>query len=227
MGSHNHAGSGHQVAHHFESAEQEFDASRMGMMLFLCTELLFFGSLFVAYTVMRHSYGPAFAEGSHHLSIPLGLINSIALLTSALTMIFAVRYAQLRRPRASWNCLLATVSLAGLFLAIKSIEYATKIHHGFLPSRWFTGEGTHEALNLFFGLYFVMTGIHGIHIIIGIGLIIWLMIRTRRGDFESVTDEATGKQSEPYITPLENVGLYWHVVDLVWIFLFPLLYLVR
>ena len=100
-------------------------------------------------------------------------------------------------------------------MVVKGFEYAEKIAHGYLPSVWFSGEGLYETMHIFFGIYFTMTGLHGLHVVIGMGLIIWLMIRTAQGYYNA-----------KYFTPVESVGLYWHLVDLVWIFLFPLLYLI-
>ncbi len=206
----------HHVAHHFSSSAQEFEAAKLGTLVFLVTEVLFFGGLFVGYAILRMMYPAMFVEAASHLSWQLGLLNTIFLITSAFTMIMSVRSAQLNKRQACFYFLLITFLLAACFMGVKAIEYAQKFEHGLLPAMWFSGEGVAETLPLFFGLYFAMTGLHGIHIIVGMGLLIWLMIRTRRGEFYS-----------GYFTPLEMVGLYWHVVDLVWIFLFPLLYLIR
>jgi cytochrome c oxidase subunit 3 len=205
----------HHVAHHFDNAEQEFDAAKLGMWVFLIQELMFFGGLFVAYFIFRGLYPAMFVEAHHHLSWQLGALNTVFLITSSFTMVMAVRSAQVSNKRQMLWFLLATFLFAGGFMCVKYIEYMAKIHHGFLPARWFFGEGTFETLPIFFGLYFTMTGLHGLHVLIGMGLIAWMMIRGNRGEFHA-----------EYYTPLEMVGLYWHLVDLIWIFLFPLLYLV-
>ena len=129
-------------------------------------------------------------------------------------MVMGVRSAQINQPKTSYYYLLATFIFAGAFMVVKYFEYSAKIHHGLLPANFFTGELAHDTLHIFFGLYFVMTGLHGLHIVIGMGLIAWLMIRTKKGHFYA-----------DYYTPVEMVGLYWHLVDIIWIFIFPLLYL--
>lgn len=205
----------HHVAHHFESAEQEFTAAKLGMWAFLAQELLFFGGLFVAYVIFRYLYPGMFLDAHHHLSWKMGALNTCFLITSSFTMVMSIRSAQLSQKKATINYLVVTFLLACAFLVVKYFEYMSKIEHGYLPSRWFFGEGMYENLHLFFGIYFTMTGLHGLHVLIGIGLIGWMIIRAVRGEFYS-----------EFYTPLEMVGLYWHLVDLIWIFLFPLLYLV-
>lgn len=205
----------HHVAHHFDTAEQEFSSAKLGMWAFLVQELLFFGSLFVAYFIFRFLYPDMFLEAHHHLSWKMGMLNTIFLITSSFTMVMGVRSAQTNQRKLSIKYLVATTVLACLFLVVKYFEYSEKIHHGYLPTHFFFGEGIHPSLPIFFGLYFLMTGLHGLHVIIGIGLLIWLIIRSARGEFYS-----------EFYTPVEMVGLYWHFVDLVWIFLFPLFYLV-
>lgn len=205
----------HHVAHHFDTAEQEFESAKLGMWAFMVQELLFFGALFVAYAVFRYMYPGMFAEASSHLSWKMGAINTAVLITSSFTMVMGVRSAMINKRNASIAYLIATCIFACTFMVIKYFEYMEKIHHGYLPTKWFFGEGMHETLPIFFGLYFTMTGLHGLHVIVGIGLIIWLIIRSLKGEFY-----------EEYFTPVEMVGLYWHFVDLVWIFLFPLFYLI-
>ncbi|MSR88541.1 MAG: cytochrome c oxidase subunit 3 family protein [Candidatus Margulisbacteria bacterium] len=205
----------HHVAHHFDTAEQEFSTAKLGMWVFLVQELLFFGALFVAFFVFKYLYPEMYVEAHHHLSWKMGALNTIFLITSSFTMVMGVRSAQTNQRRATKNYLFATMLLACSFLVVKYFEYAAKFHHGLLPPHFFFGEGVHQTLPIFFGLYFVMTGLHGIHVLIGIGLIAWLMYRNSRGEFNS-----------EFYTPVEMVGLYWHFVDLVWIFLFPLFYLV-
>jgi len=205
----------HHVAHHFDTAEQEFETAKLGMWVFLAQEVLFFSAIFVAYIVFRHLHPEMFLEASHHLSWKLGALNTVFLITSSFTMVMGVRSAQVNERSASIKYLIATLILAGAFMVVKYIEYSEKFHHGYLPGKFFFGEGSHETLHLFYGLYFAATGLHGLHVLIGMGLILWLIIRSLRGEFYS-----------DYYTPVEMVGLYWHLVDLIWIFLFPLLYLV-
>jgi len=204
----------HQVAHHFESAEQEFEAAKIGMWAFVGQEVLFFSALFLAYAVFRFLNPDMFKAASHLLSWKLGAFNTTVLISSSFTMVMAVRSAQLSRQKHTFYYLLGTFLFAGVFMVVKYFEYTAKIQHGLLPARWFAASSEFETMPIFFGLYFVMTGLHGLHIVIGMGLIVWLMIRNKRGEFYS-----------EYFTPVEMVGLYWHFVDIVWIFLFPLMYL--
>ncbi|MGE4170468.1 MAG: cytochrome c oxidase subunit 3 family protein [Candidatus Margulisiibacteriota bacterium] len=205
----------HHVAHHFDTAEQEFETAKLGMWVFLVTEVLFFGGLFVAYAIFRNMYPEMFLEAHHQLSWKLGGLNTLFLITSSFTMVLGVRNAQLSRSKRSIFYLLVTLLFACGFMCVKYIEYAAKFHHGYLPPHFFHGEGHFATMPIFFGLYFMMTGLHGVHVLIGIGLIAWLIIRSLRGEFHA-----------DYYTPVEMVGLYWHLVDLIWIFLFPLLYLI-
>jgi len=205
----------HHVAHHFDSAEQEFNTCKVGMWAFLVQELLFFSALFVAYAVFRFIYPDMFQYASSLLSWKLGFVNTIVLLFSSYTMVKAVKSAQLNKTKSCINYLTLTFICAGIFMVIKYIEYTAKMHHGLMPAEWFFASSEFSSLHLFFGLYFTMTGLHGLHILVGMGLIIWLIIRARKGAFH-----------EGYFTPIEMVGLYWHLVDIVWIFIFPLLYLI-
>ncbi|NDC82378.1 cytochrome c oxidase subunit 3 family protein [bacterium] len=205
----------HIVAHHFANSKHEFDSARLGMWIFLVTEVLFFGALFVAYAFLRWSYPEIFVEAHHILSWKMGALNTAILIFSSFTMVMAIRSAQLNQRLKTSLYLITTMICAFGFLVVKFFEYSAKIHHGYLPAKYFVAHGASEYLHLFFGLYFTMTGLHGIHVLVGIGLIIWLLLRNRKGHFYS-----------NYYTPLEMVGLYWHFVDLVWIFLFPLFYLV-
>jgi cytochrome c oxidase subunit 3 len=207
----------YHVAHHFESADAQFDSNRMGVWLFLVTEILFFGGLFCAFAVFRTWYLDGFVEAHHHLDKVMGALNTLVLITSSLTMALAVRSAQTANKKATTILLAVTIALAGVFLVVKYFEYAHKFHDGLLPGASFHAEGfLHpKQASLFFAVYFMMTGVHGLHVIIGMGLITWILIRNQKGHF-----------SGRYYSPVENVGLYWHLVDLVWIYLFPLLYLV-
>ena len=206
----------HHHAHHFASADAEFEACKQGMWLFLVTEVLMFGGLFVAYGIFRGLSPAMFHEAHQMLNVELGTINTLVLITSSLTMAVAVSSTQKgRRDRAILGFVL-TIILAGCFLVIKYFEWAHKFHEGLLPGGYFTNHALKSPKSdLFFSLYFLMTGLHGIHVIIGMSLITWLLVRTLRNDF-----------SPNYYTPVELVGFYWHFVDLIWIYLFPLLYLV-
>ena len=206
---------GGALAHHFESLAQQHEAASIGMWAFLVQEVMFFGGLFTAYLVYRSLHPAAFAEGSSHLPVALGTLNTAVLIGSSLTMALAVRAAQLGRSRVVAGWILATVLLACVFLGVKSVEYADKWHHALIPGvRWAPEPGADPYLNLFFALYFVMTGMHALHMLVGIGLMTFVTTRALRGRYTSAN--ATG---------VEVLGLYWHFVDLVWIFLFPLLYL--
>ena len=209
------------LAHHFMDMEQQTSAGKLGMWLFLGQELLFFSGLFLAYTIGRFFYPETFLAAHELLDWRMGAINTVVLLTSSLTMALAVRGAQTNNMKAlNWN-VIATFLLAGVFLVIKYFEYMQKIHHGYLPGKFFHGMD-HEGMpipgapGVFFAIYWIMTGTHGLHVIIGMGVMIWLLLRARKGEFNS--------ENYGFV---ENTGLYWHLVDLIWIFLFPLLYLVR
>jgi cytochrome c oxidase subunit III len=204
------------VAHHFDKADTQFDAARMGIWLFLVTEVLFFGGLFCAFFIYRGWYFESFVEAHHHLDKQMGALNTLFLITSSLTMALAVRAAQMTQKDQATRMLAVTFLLAGAFLVVKYFEYSHKIHDGLLPGAMFTAQGfVHPHPGKFFAIYFVMTGIHGLHVLIGMGLILWILLRNMKGEFSS-----------RYYAPVEGVGLYWHLVDLIWIYLFPLLYLV-
>ena len=205
----------HHVAHHFDTAEQEKSAAHLGMWLFIGQEILFFGGLFVLYTVMRFFYPEAFHLGSHHLSWQKGALNTVFLILSSLAMVQAVWAAQVGQLERIARWLWTTFVFAGGFLVVKSFEYAEKIHHGTLPSRWYSAHAQTPQDHLFFGFYFASTGLHALHVIVGMGLILWLIQKAQKGQFHA-----------KYHTPLEMVSLYWHTVELIWIFLFPCLYLI-
>lgn len=270
-----HAEHGHHdhpfLAHHFDSPQHQFDSCKLGMWLFLITEVLFFSGLFCAYAVYRASHPEIFLAGHQFLDKQMGAINTIVLLFSSLTMAWGVRCAQLGQRQGLIWCLSLTLACAGLFLVIKYFEYSAKISHGVLWASQFnaaeaekyladhhhgtahhtadghaTSEGadTHAAgehaaeshapsetaaeghvahdphlpkhLGIFFSIYFALTGLHGIHILAGMGAIGWVLWRAIRGDF-----------GPNYFGPVDYVGLYWHLVDLIWIYLFPLLYLIH
>ena len=210
------SGEGHHHAHHFKDADHEFDASKLGIWLFLCTEIVMFGGLFVGYAIYHGRYPEMFAEGASHLSWYWGAINTVVLLISSYTMALGIYYSQINNQKKAVTSLWITFLCGCGFLVIKGIEYSSKISHGLLPGRFFSfKEATSDNLAMYFGFYFSMTGLHGIHVVIGMGLIAWVALRAQKGEFSS-----------KYYTPVEGVGLFWHLVDLVWIFLFPLLYLI-
>jgi cytochrome c oxidase subunit 3 len=202
-------------AHHFLSAEHEHESGKLGVWLFIATEILMFGGLFVAYVLFRNLYPQAFVEGSHLLSVGMGFFNTLVLITSSFTMALAVHYIQENNQKRVMQNLGLTIFFASIFLVVKYFEYSHKIHDGMLPNGFYFYPGQDAHLPIFFGIYFVMTGLHGIHILVGMGLMAWLMYRTKRGDFD-----------DKHYTAIEGVGLYWHIVDIIWIFLFPLYYLI-
>jgi cytochrome c oxidase subunit 3 len=212
------------LAHQFEDLAQQHDADTFGIWLFLVTEIMFFGGMFAGYAILRWLYFAAFAGGSHLLDIRLGAINTVVLLGSSLTMALSVRSAQIGNRRALTLFLNLTMILGSAFLGIKAYEYHQKFVEHIVPSLDWAPEGEVLArlapggLNhaqLYFFFYFAMTGLHALHMIIGMGLLAWLAVRARKADF-----------TPTYFGPVEVVGLYWHFVDVVWIFLFPLLYLI-
>jgi cytochrome c oxidase subunit 3 len=207
-----------KLQHHFDDMEQQVEASTLGMWVFLVTEIMFFGGLFMAYIVYRAAAPEAFQEASHHLSIGWGAFNTAVLIFSSLTMALAVRAAQTGQPaRTQVMWLAGTMFLGTVFLGVKVIEYADKFEHHIVPGPHFDQSAwTHPAgVEQFYSLYFIMTGLHALHMIIGIGLMAVIAVMAWRKHFDST-----------YYTPVEVSGLYWHFVDIVWIFLFPLLYLI-
>jgi cytochrome c oxidase subunit III len=207
-----------RLAHHFDSLEQQQEAASLGMWVFLVTEIMFFGGLFMCYILYRTWYPEAYTAASHHLDVTLGAINTAVLIGSSLTMALAVRAAQLGSRAATVTFLLLTIVLGSVFLGIKVVEYSDKFEHHLVPGPHFIWDGPTDVARqaqIFYSLYFGMTGMHALHMIIGIGLLLVLTWMARRGVF-----------TRGYYSPVENVGLYWHFVDIVWIFLFPLLYLI-
>ena len=262
--------------HHFESLEQQRQSSILGMWIFVAQEMLFFGGIFLGYTVYRNMYPAAYVLGSHQLDVKLGALNTVVLILSSLTMALAVRAGQKGDNKWIFNWILATMVLGSMFLGVKVIEYKAKWDHGLVPGKHFhfdpsASHGEEHAVNevpvqfvqagevgvadsghepvaasdhavsdeehaaqaneteaghaavavdagnleLFFCFYFIMTGMHALHMVIGMGLMIWLLVKAKRNRFAA-----------EYYSPVENFGLYWHFVDLIWIFLFPLLYLI-
>lgn len=204
------------LQHHFHDMGQQTESAKLGMWIFLLTEILLFGGLFVAYSIFRAADPTMFYNAHKHLDVTLGTINTIVLITSSLTIALAIRNIQLGRRKQSLVLLGTTILMAAAFLFIKYLEYSHKFHLGQLPGKYYTYTGiAGDNPHIFFSVYFLMTGLHGIHVLVGIIVISVMMFRTNRGDF-----------SPEYYTPLELTGLYWHLVDIIWIYLFPLLYLV-
>lgn len=234
-----HGGHGHEAhppwhAHHFDTPAQQFESAKFGMWVFICTEILMFGGLFVAYGLFKAAEPEVFHQAHLALDKKLGAANTIVLLFSSLTAALAVRSSQLGRKKETSLWLIITILCAAAFLVVKYFEYTHKLHDGLLPGNCFgyewcrRVEGNPSANlvahtmqtmpargGMFFALYFMMTGLHALHILVGMSILVWVLLRNNRGDF-----------SAEYFTPVEIGALYWHLVDLVWIYLFPLLYLV-
>ncbi len=222
--------------HHFGSMEQQVDATSFAMWLFLLTEIMFFGGMFTAYLIYRNWYYPAFVAGSHQLSMLWGTLNTSVLITSSFTMAMGVWSAQMRKKRLLLFFLVLTFVLGIIFLGIKSIEYTEKIekHHvpGFHYSvQSFVNPATDPVAvaagdkplpldmarhtEIYFSLYFLLTGMHALHMIIGVSILAFMIFRAKAGAY-----------TNGHVTFVENFGLYWHFVDIIWIFLYPLLYLI-
>ena len=211
-------GSGHHFAHHFRDANHEFETAKQGIWLFMVTEILMFGGLFVGYAIFHQRYPEMFAEGASHLDWRMGFINTMVLITSSLTMALGIYYCQKNQKNKAVFSLALTILCGAIFMVIKYFEYKAKFEHGLLPGLLLNPEhahAVHENLGMYFGFYFCMSGLHGIHVLLGMGMISWCIYRCMRGDFKS-----------NYYTAVEGVGIFWHIIDLIWIFLFPLLYLV-
>ncbi len=211
----------HNLQHHFADMDQQRETSTFGMWLFLVTEIMFFGGLFCAYLVYRATYYQAFVEGSQTMNIWLGATNTAVLICSSLSMAMAVRCAQTGKVKMMVILLLITIVFGFGFLGIKAVEYHEHWTNHQFPGPNFQFEGAEAAgvnpqnVQIYFSLYWAMTGLHALHMVIGIGLVTWIVIAGMRNAY-----------SPDYYSPVENVGLYWHFVDLVWIYLFPLLYLI-
>ena len=214
-----------RLQHHFFDMDQQLEASTLGMWVFLVTEIMFFGGLFMAYILYRYWYPEAWASASNHLNVQMGALNTVVLICSSLTMVMAVRSAQIGSIRGQVGYLIATIGFGSTFLVVKYFEYAEKFEHHLVPGLGMTfappSDHIHaahpvvgSAEQLFFSLYFIMTGIHALHMVVGIVLMLIMLVWAWRGRF-----------GPAYYAPIEVSGLYWHFVDIVWIFLFPLLYL--
>jgi len=206
--------------------EQQKEAGMIGMWLFLLTEIMFFGGLFLAYTIYRTASPNGFLYGSHLLNVPLGGTNTVVLIVSSLTMAMAVHHSQLGNRKKIIQYLILTLLLGTVFLVIKYFEYTSKINAHLFPAAALYNPTTdvtnhhhvpaelRTPVQTFLWIYFLMTGLHAFHMIVGIGIMTTLIVMTYRGKF-----------TKEYNSPVEISGLYWHFVDIVWIFLFPLLYL--
>ncbi len=207
---------GSHVAHHFPDLEVQSHAARLGMWLFLATEVLLFAGLFTAYALYRMLYPSAFHGASKLIETSMGALNTVVLITSSLTVALAFHYSRQSRNRLAALLLVVTIGLGFVFLGVKAVEYAHHFHEGHLPGRFYRYAGLQvPGAPMFFTVYFLMTGLHGIHVVIGMGVLTWLAIGAWRGSYGG-----------EYTTPIEVGGMYWHLVDLIWIFLFPLLYLI-
>ena len=203
------------LGEHYNTLEQQHTASELGMWLFLATELMLFGGLFTGYTVYRTVYSAGFAEGSRHLDLVYAGVNTVVLITSSLTMSLGVRAAQLGQRRALVRSLSATGVLGLVFIAIKALEYQKHFSEGMVPGLVWTFDGPLASqVQLFFFAYFAMTGLHTVHLAVGIVIVLGMALLATRGAFVAERH-----------TPVEMLGLYWHFVDVIWMFLLPLLYL--
>jgi cytochrome c oxidase subunit III len=207
------------LRHHFANSAQQMDSAMLGMWTFLITEVLFFGGMFGAYAVYRNMYHDAFASTSRYMDVVLGGSNTAILICSSLTMVLAVRAAQLSKRKDLILFLILTMIFGSAFLGVKAFEYHNKWVEGLVPGLHWGAyaeapQYAHQAQLLFF-LYFCMTGMHAVHMIVGLGLLTYLLVQSVRNQY-----------NEYYFAPVEMIGLYWHFVDVVWIFLFPLLYLI-
>ncbi len=205
------------AAHQFETLEQQHLAGWLGMWIFLATEVMFFGGMFAGYAVYRWAYPAAFAAASRELEVLLGATNTLVLICSSLSMALAVHAAETGRRQRLIGLLLVTMALGGIFLGIKGVEYLHKFEHHLVPGSGFVFAAPFErTAQIFFSFYFAMTGMHALHMVIGEGLLAALVIRAWRKEF-----------TPEHHAAVEITGLYWHFVDIVWIFLFPLLYLIE
>ena len=223
-----------QHRHHFETEEQQREAGSFGMWLFLLTEIMFFGGLFFSYLLYRNWYYDAFVPASNFLSVPLGGANTAILITSGFFMALAVWAAEMRKKQFLIWTLVLTMVFGWAFICIKGVEWHDEWVHHHIPGAAFdisefVSPNAHgitdqkpippdmaQHCQIFFFLYFGMTGMHALHMLIGLGLLLWLLWRAGRGEFTA-----------GYVAPIENFALYWHFVDIIWLFLFPLLYLIN
>jgi cytochrome c oxidase subunit III len=221
-----HAAEAGVLQHHFESLNQQKAAASLGMWVFIVQEIMFFGGLFATYAIYRILYYEAFQDASHHLDWKLGGINTAVLICSSLTMALGVHAAALGKGRQTAGWILATILLGGVFLGVKVVEYRDKFEHHLVPGERFQYVAHDPAARdadpqleahaqIYYSLYFAMTGLHALHMIIGVPILAFLAYRAWGGAY-----------TPHWHTPVEMTGLYWHFVDIIWIFLFPLLYLI-
>lgn len=216
------------VQEHYKDVEHQFVSAKEGIWLFMVTEILMFGGLFVGYAIYHMKYPEMFAEGARFLDWRLGFVNTLVLIFSSFTMALGIYFCQMNQMKKAVWALAVTVLCGAIFMVIKYFEYTHKFHMGIFPGNMLNLPFLNEHLasigekpvvssnlGLYFGFYFCMSGLHGIHVLLGMGLITWCLFRCARGDFKP-----------NYYTAVEGVGIFWHIVDLIWIFLFPLLYLV-
>ena len=208
-----------ELREQFDTAEQQKDASTLGMWIFLITEIMFFGGMFAVYTIYRRMYPDVFAIASSSLNAVIGALNTGVLLLSSFTMVMAVRAGQLGHRKMIILFLVFTLFFGGIFLGVKAYEWNEKFEEHHIPGQaafHLEGVTTQQGhAQLFFSLYFAMTGLHALHMVIGVGLLSFLIWHAKKGTY-----------SAAYFTPVDVAGLYWHFVDVIWIFLFPLLYLI-
>jgi cytochrome c oxidase subunit 3 len=203
------------LAHHFESLEKQIHAERLGMWLFLATEVLLFTALFAAYGVYRFLYTEAFSEASRGLETWMGGVNTLVLVTSSLTVALGLDAAGRGQGRRTAGLYAASIGMGLVFMALKAVEYRHHFLHGELPGLYYTGHIPGSGGSLFFALYFLITGLHALHVMIGMTVLAVVAVKSWRGRY-----------SPAYHAPVELAGLYWHLVDLIWIFVFPLIYLI-
>jgi cytochrome c oxidase subunit 3 len=203
------------LAHHFESLEKQTHAARLGMWLFLATEVLLFTALFAAYAVYRYLFATDFSEASRGLQTWIGLVNTIILVTSSFTVALGLDRATRGDGKATRALFGVSVLMGLAFLFFKYLEYSHHFHTGELPGRYYAGEVQGPGAPMFFALYFLITGLHGVHVVVGMTVLAIVGIRAGQGRY-----------SAEYHTPVELAGLYWHLVDIIWIFVFPLIYLI-
>ena len=215
-GDHGHPAQPSGFAHQFEDIGQQLDSTTLGMWVFLAQEIMFFGGLFCGYSIYRSLMPAGFEAASNHLNVYLGAANTVVLILSSLTMALAVRAAMLGNNPAIVRWLIGTLILGCTFLGVKVVEYSDKFEHHLVPGYNFAWPDAANAAGaqMFYVFYFTMTGMHALHMVIGAGLLLFFINKARKGTYHP-----------QYFGPIENMGLYWHFVDIVWIFLFPLLYL--
>ncbi len=205
------------LQHHFQNLDTQAQAARLGMWLFLATEVLLFGGLFIGYSLFRATYPEGFHAASHHLSAELGLVDTFILITSSFSMAMSIHAVHHKKKARAIFLLLLTIGFGFGFLGVHGYEYWMDIQAGAIPGKFFHVEELANAhgASMFFTLYFLMTGLHSLHVFVGACILLVITYFTWKGHY-----------STRYMNPLENAGLYWHLIDLIWIFLYPLLYLI-